>query len=131
MTAACWRSCKTTGSQLGPHAKCAVSLLKLPGAIFYWTSCASTSVSSVNDYIADLRAASGCSGWLLWGSVCWEVFGDFDHEYHGVFGLVAEGVSYDVHSVLVSDSLQGDSIHRHQLKSSLWPSENITEVLTY
>lgn len=51
--------------------------------------------------------------------MCRQAFGDFDHEHHGVFGLVAEGFSYDVHSVLVSDSLQGDSIHRHQLKSSL------------
>lgn len=53
------------------------------------------------------------------GSGCRQVFGDFDHEHHGVFGLVAEGSADDVHGVLVSDPLQGDSIHGHQLESSL------------
>lgn len=47
------------------------------------------------------------------------VLGDFDHEHHGVSGLVAEGFPDDVHGVLVSDSLQGDFIHGHQLESSL------------
>lgn len=48
-----------------------------------------------------------------------KVFGDFDHKQHGVFGLVAEGFSDDVDGVQVSDSVQRDSVHRHQLKSSL------------
>lgn len=48
-----------------------------------------------------------------------KVFGDFDHKQHGVFGLVAEGFSDDVDGVQVGDSVQRDSVHRHQLKSSL------------
>lgn len=51
------------------------------------------------------------------------VFGDFDHKHHGVFGLVAEGFSDDVHSVMMGHALQGDSVHRHQLKSSLGTAE--------
>lgn len=43
-----------------------------------------------------------------------------DHQHHGVFGLVAEGFPDDVDSVLMGDSLQGDTVHRHQLKPSLW-----------
>lgn len=52
-----------------------------------------------------------------------KVLGDFDHEHHGVFGLVAEGFSDDVNSVLVCDSVKGDPVHRRQLKASLRTQE--------
>lgn len=47
------------------------------------------------------------------------MFGNFDHEHHGVFGLVAEGFADDVDGVLVGDALQGQPVHGHQLKPSL------------
>ena len=45
--------------------------------------------------------------------------GHLHDEQHGVLGLVAEGSADDVHGVLVGDPLQGDPVHRHQLKASL------------
>lgn len=52
-----------------------------------------------------------------------KVPGDFDHEHHGVFGLVAEGFSDDVDGVLVCNSVKGDPVHRCQLKASLRTQE--------
>lgn len=50
-------------------------------------------------------------------------FGNFDHKHHGVFGLIAEGFSDDVDSMLMGYALQGKSVHRHQLKPSLGTRE--------
>lgn len=72
-----------------------------------------------------LQSTSACSGSLtaadpsFTSSLLSEVFGDFDHKHHGVFGLVAEGFPDDVDGVLVGDFVQGDSVHRQQLKPSL------------
>lgn len=48
-----------------------------------------------------------------------DVFGDFDHKHHGVFGLVAEGFSDDVDGVLMGHALKRNCVHGHQLESSL------------
>lgn len=44
---------------------------------------------------------------------------NLDHENHGVFGLVAEGAANDIHSMLMSDSLQTLTVHGQQLVPSL------------
>lgn len=46
-------------------------------------------------------------------------FRNFEHKHHGVFGLVAESLPDDVDSLLVGYSLEGNVVHRNQLKSSL------------
>ncbi|KAK0137714.1 hypothetical protein N1851_026080 [Merluccius polli] len=58
-----------------------------------------------------------------------EALGHLDDEHHGVSGLVAEGSADDVHSVLVGDPLQGDPVHRHQLKPSLEGRADLEKVI--
>ncbi len=58
-----------------------------------------------------------------WVSGCYQsvsrVLGNFDDKLHGVFGLVAESPSNGIHCVQMCNTLEGLSVYRHQLESSL------------